>query len=258
MEHEGFIYTVASDFHENADVLDGMLKKFSETQIVVLGDFFDGVNVKNKNHTMAEVITKLATGGYELRYKPIIVRGNHDEMLVRASEGNAIDLELWLQNGGMETLHRLGYTGFTNSAYDVADFLNKEYKEVVELLKNSEYVSEKENIVFVHGGLDLDANVPVLDTPNEDMLWYRDDYYFEHGTKKDKKNTVGKTIVSGHTPTQVYGYKGHIMELKHDANDKPRYVIDGGSNSGDATGHVNVVQFDYEGKLVDYIEMTGE
>jgi len=80
------IYTVAGDFHGNAHTLETILKQYNDTQIVLLGDFFDSHNPyepeKSDNLAMAKVLTKLQTNQYDLPIKPIIIHGNHGQLLV--------------------------------------------------------------------------------------------------------------------------------------------------------------------------------
>lgn len=165
MIYKDKVYTVAGDFHENADALDHLLSEYKNTQIVLLGDYFDSIG--GNAQEMAEVMTDLANGEYHLKYDPI------------------------------------------------------------------------------------------NDTPIGDMMWLRDYYYFEPSSHTPLSNKIGKTVVSGHTPTQEYGLGGKIMRLNAvgDNQDMTRYVIDGGSNSGEGTGHVNIVQFTETGKFIDVEEV---
>ena len=136
-------YTVAGDFHGNAHALETILKQYNNTQIVLLGDFFDS------NNPYQLLVTKV-------------------------------------------------------TSFLVQIFMN-----------------EADGI-----------------TPH--------------------RNFTNKSIVSSHTPQQFFDknettYTHDIVTL-HNINDPKsinRYVIDGGSNSGAPNQHVNIVQFDMQGNLLD-------
>jgi len=254
MIYKDKVYTVAGDFHENADALDHLLSEYKNTQIVLLGDYFDSIG--GNAQEMAEVMTDLVNGEYHLKYDPILIRGNHDDMMLHAAKGNPIDAELWLSNGGSKTIKQLGYKE-GKSPERIEEFMQSHMSKVLGILEASEYYEEHDNIVFVHGGFDMNEDDPINDTPIGDMMWLRDYYYFEPLSHTPLSNKIGKTVVSGHTPTQEYGLGGKIMRLNAvgDNQDMTRYVIDGGSNSGEATGHVNIVQFTETGKFIDVEEV---
>lgn len=249
-------YVVAGDFHENGDALHAILMDNRKNKIVLLGDYFDSKG--GDPVFMAHVMKMLNLGNFNLSHEPILIRGNHDQMILDTIDGTVIDMELWLQNGGNRTLRKLGFKG-SKTHYNVVEFLKETIPDAIELMHKSEVRVRKDGFLFVHGGLDLKLKDPYRETPDGDVMWLRDYYYFYYGTKDPLVNNTGRTIVSGHTPTQEYGWDGRVMPLinEDDVYGCHRYVIDGGSNSGHPTGHVNAVEFDEVGGIEEVTEYPG-
>lgn len=255
-------YTVASDFHGNAHALETILKQYNNTQLVLLGDFFDSRDSfepeKSDNLAMAKVLTKLQTNQYNLPIKPIIIRGNHDEFMRKASLGDDFALQTWLLNGGIRTLKELQYNRSLHDTEHIRQFLNSHYAQVLNLFDNALLSYETDNIIFVHAGLDWDVPDPVNDTDDDTKMWIRGEYYYEADGVTPHRNFTNKNIVSGHTPQQFFDHNEttytHDIVTLHNINDPEginRYVIDGGSNSGASNQHVNIVQFNQQGNLLD-------
>lgn len=239
-------YVIASDFHEDASALEYILVNYSTDQIVLLGDFFDSYHGDASG--MAKVISKLYRNEYKLAYEPIVVRGNHDEFLLGTANRDVLDYQVWMLNGGKKTLKHLGYKGSTNSLEKVARFINSELADVVNFLEKAKYMYENDVLIVVHGGLDWELDDP-RNTPDADKVWMRDEYLGEL-PDNPHPNDLGKVIISGHTPVQNYQNGASIIRMQASEYDVPRYLIDGGSNSGASNGRVNILILDTEGKCV--------
>ena len=239
-------YVIASDFHEDASALEYILVNYSTDQIILLGDFFDSYHGDASG--MAKVISKLYHNEYKLTYEPIVIIGNHDEFLLGAANRDILDYQTWMLNGGKKTLKHLGYKGSTNSLEKVARFLNSELADVVNFLEKAKYIHENEVLIAVHGGLDWELDDP-RNTPDADKVWLRDEYLGEL-PDNPHPNDLGKIIVSGHTPVQNYQDGASIIKMQANEYDVPRYLVDGGSNSGASTGRVNILILDTKGKCV--------
>lgn len=230
----------ASDFHENASALDQILRRYRSEQLVLLGDYFDSRQGQTKQ--MATVLTDLMHGDYQLTHEPMLVRGNHDDFILGTIDGNELAYQTWLFNGGKQTLRHLGYHhSFTQRR--VSDFLTTHYAPVVAFLRQSQYLIETDEFIAVHGGLDWSLDDP-RQTPDADKTWLREEYLGDLPAQPHP-NLLNKVIVSGHTPVQNFQDSADIMTLQADAQDVPRYLIDGGSNSGAPTGRVNVLALDH-------------
>ncbi|MFZ2967121.1 MAG: metallophosphoesterase [Leuconostoc falkenbergense] len=262
-------YTIASDFHQNAAALKYLFEKYHDTQIILLGDFFDthGSTQMADAKTMAETIV---TCYQNAKIKPWLVRGDHDDFIVGTAAGKHKSLSTWRLNNGKKTLKELGYHGGFNSINNIADFLNTAYPELIAILKQSHFIIAKPNIIFVHGGLNWSKSDPISDTSHSDAMWLREKYiygsiynwlnsytsfasFWKHPPYH--RNTTEKTIVSGHTPTFNIDSNadGNPLTL-HNARDPKninRYLIDGGSSYRYSIAHVNIVQFNEQGQLIN-------
>ena len=167
----------------------------------------------------------------------IILRGNHEQMLIDFTEGRDEPINdeigymepLWFANGGKTTLHSLFYYTFSNSKYTLAQKLLKDSK-YYQFLKQMPIMYDTPNIIFVHAGVlpvsdyDNPENYKGIANYDYDMyrLWARQEYIYEfennipdHQYAIDDQNhkevslpifahnKTGKTIVTGHTPTAL-------------------------------------------------------
>lgn len=236
----------ASDFHENATALDQILRHYRSEQLVLLGDYFDSRQGQTKQ--MATMLTDLMEGRYQLTHEPLLVRGNHDDFILGTIDGDELAYQTWLFNGGTQTLRHLGYRHSFAQQHQVSDFLTTNYAQVVAFLRQSQYLIETDEFIAVHGGLDWSLDDP-RQTPDTDMTWLRDEYLGDLPAQPHP-NLLNKVIVSGHTPVQNFQNSADIMTLQADAQDVPRYLIDGGSNSGAPTGRVNVLALDHGERII--------
>ena len=235
----------ASDFHENASALDQILRRYRSEQLVLLGDYFDSRHGQTKQ--TATVLTDLVHGHYHLAHEPMLVRGNHDDFILGTIDGDELAYQTWLINGGRQTLRHLGYHhSFTQQ--HVSNFLTTNYAPVVAFLRQSQYLIETDEFIAVHGGLDWSLDDP-RQTPDADKTWLREEYLGDLPAQPHP-NLLNKVIVSGHTPVQNFQDSADIMTLQADAQDTPRYLIDGGSNSGAPTGRVNVLALDHGERII--------
>lgn len=246
------IYTVASDFHQNAKALEYLFQKYGDTQIVLLGDFFDshgGTDVADAK-TMVIALVDLVN---QAKIKPILVSGNHDDFITGTACQQPFYFENWMANGGKITLRQLGYTGSKNISA-VSYFLQTNYPDVLALLRSAHSIVDEENILFVHAGLDWSKPDPIHDTDAGVATWIREGYLFEsESSRRPHRNSINKTIVSGHTPIQSFDrFKNNAWVMHHplDPDGVNRYLIDGGSGSGMSNAHVNILQFNDLGQLI--------
>lgn len=242
--------TIASDFHDDYHALQQMIDiadTHPDRQVILLGDFFDSFNKHSEPKQIAALLTDLAQ---HPRPNIRIGRGNHDQLLLDTVAGDDFSLQGWLAAGADKTLPKLGLYEGLHNVKTVATFMKMHYQPVIDLLQASEVIIDLPDLVAVHAGLDLDLPDP-MQTSLDDALWIRGDYYFESDEQTPRRNPLPKPIVSGHTPVQMFDETSNKpVILQHDDHDTPRYLIDGGSNSGCDNGHVNIVTF-VDGVIVD-------
>jgi len=107
------------------------------------------------------------------------VKGNHEEMCLRADEGLE-SMELWIANGGLATLR----------SFEVESVSEIPWRYRNLLLSLPDYIL-LDDFIIVHASLNFNISNPFADT--EAMLWMRE-------CSVDTSRTGGRRLVSGHTP----------------------------------------------------------
>lgn len=170
----------------------------------------------------------------------ITVDGNHEQLLCE-----------WLEMKGNESFYYLEVFNNTIQSFfpDVSNVLQKYtkqrlanvlrtmYQAELSFIKNMLTYYETVQLLFVHGGYNLEPNWKV--DAERDCKWIRQPFI-------SGENKTGKTIIFGHTPT----------ENMHDtqSNDiwispcKTKIGIDGSCVYG---GQLNAIVISHSGKLID-------
>jgi serine/threonine protein phosphatase 1 len=143
-----------------------------DDRLYLLGDLIDrGPDCKG----VLDFIFELRDNGFAVQS----VRGNHEEMCLRAGESLEF-MELWIINGGLATLRSF-------DAEEPVD-IPRHYRLFLDSLPNYLLLDD---FVIVHASLNFDLADPFSDT--EAMLWRRECIV-------DPSRTGNRRLVSGHTP----------------------------------------------------------
>ncbi len=138
--------------------------------VIVLGDVIDrGAGTKQ----VLELLIELSQ-----HCRLIFMRGNHEEMLIKAPESRGLR-ESWLQYGGTQTLFSYGGT------------FEQIPKEHWDFLKSSISHHATETHLFVHANLE-----PGIALEDQSAEWLR----WTHLTGDEKPWPTGHVVVVGHTP----------------------------------------------------------
>lgn len=191
------VYAVG-DIHGRLDLLDTLLARLEEddaargparTELIFLGDLVD------RGPNSAGVVERLMALGATGRVR--FLMGNHEEVLLRAVEGDLKALRFLLRIGGRETLFSYGITA--------EEYRNLDYGELLTLLRQKvppahvAFLSAFENWIevgdylFVHAG--LRPGIPLKEQKTSDLCWIRDDF-LRH------RDSFGKMVVHGHSITE--------------------------------------------------------
>jgi serine/threonine protein phosphatase 1 len=144
-------------------------------QIYCVGDYIDrGHDSKG----VIDMILKLRDDGYSI----YTLRGNHEQMMLDAFTFEEA-MEVWIKNGGGQTLESFGIA----SLNDLPD-------RYLSFLMETEFFIEKDNYIFAHAGLNF-RNENIFED-KEAMLWIRDfDRY---------QPALGdRLLIHGHTPERL-------------------------------------------------------
>jgi serine/threonine protein phosphatase 1 len=195
---EGVRVYAIGDIHGRLDLLDALLARIDEddaergparTELIFLGDLVDR---GPESAGVVERVMQLGGTG-KVRY----LMGNHEEVFLRAVEGDMRALRFLLRIGGRETL--LSY-GISAEEYRELDFdeLLPLLKEMVPpahvaFLSAFESWIEIGDYLFVHAG--LRPGVALEEQKASDLCWIRDDFL-------NHRDSFGKMVVHGHSITE--------------------------------------------------------
>lgn len=161
----GCAYTLCALLHD-------VLRIRKSDTLYLLGDYTD------RGPRSKEVIDEI----FRLRNKGFAVhpiRGNHDDMLLRAC-GNLDYFRVWMLNGGGATLQNFGV--------DDPCELPLPYRRFFDALP---FFLQLEDYILVHAGLNYLPDDPFLD--KEAMLWTR--------SREIHPERIGhRKVITGHTP----------------------------------------------------------
>lgn len=143
-----------------------------ESYFVFIGDYIDR---GRESRAVVKLLIELQSGAPE---QLVCLRGNHEEMLISASEGR--DELLWLENGGYETLDSYGVSR--------ADAIPVEH---LAWFKELPLAISDDKRFFVHAG--IQPGVPLERQEKDVMLWIREPFLSD-------RRDHGQYIVHGHTP----------------------------------------------------------
>lgn len=191
-----------SDIHGCTKTFDALLNKLqfsTRDELYLLGDYIDrGANSKG----VIDLIWDLQKEGYTIH----CLRGNHEQMLLDALRGDLGSEELWMFNGGVETLQSFGLDTVRDIPLAYIDFF-----------ENCHYFLEVDEYILVHAGLNFEHHEP-LDNKHS-MLWIRRWY-----EQIDFDWLGNRIIVHGHTPKS----SSKIRHLHHNLKNGQVLNIDAG------------------------------
>jgi len=156
-------------YDEMAQMLETIETWWPGGTIVFLGDYID------RGPASRRVVERLMAGPTKPGWSWILLKGNHEAMMVSALRGEA-DLYWWLGNGGDKTA----------AAYD-----GSPPDEVLDWADSLPTMHVDRHRIFVHAG--IDDELPLDEQSEETLLWRRppEDYGGDY---------EGKHLCHGHTP----------------------------------------------------------
>jgi len=191
------VYAIG-DIHGRLDLLDRLLDGIerddagrdpARTLIIFLGDLIDR---GPDSRRVVERAMAVAQGPRPVRF----LMGNHEEVFLRAVEGDLRALRLLLRIGGRETILSYGVEAEDFRSLDfgpLATLLRQKVPaEHLSFLSGFEESIEVGDYLFVHAG--VRPGVSLGDQSASDMRWIRDDF-LRH------RDSFGKVVVHGHSIT---------------------------------------------------------
>jgi len=189
------VYAVG-DVHGCLGLLDDMITQIeaddrargnARTRIIFLGDIVD------RGPDSAGVVERLMRLA-ETRGSVRFILGNHEEIFLRALDGDIESLRLFVRIGGRETILSYGVSERDYERTDYEELLALIQARVpqqhVDFLKGFEDRIEVGDYVFVHAG--LRPGVAIEAQQRADMRWIRSSFL-------DSDWEFGKLVVHGHS-----------------------------------------------------------
>ena len=149
-----------------------------DIRFIAIGDYVD------RGPDSKEVIDFLVRNQADPNRRFICLRGNHEEMLIRAAEKDRSDSDLmsWWSNGGEQTLESYGVD-------DPSDLP----AEHIAWMRRLPLQTGDQHRLFMHAG--IMPGVAFSDQSAQDLLWIREPFL-----SSDEDH--GALVVHGHTPTR--------------------------------------------------------
>lgn len=169
-----------SDIHGELELFDELLQKVEYDavgdQLILLGDYGD--RGQDSKGVLERVIELKKRGA-------IVLRGNHDQMMLDAVNDEPGAKQIWARNGALATLQ-----SYDPSIKDMTLPTAAAFWEHIDFIKETDYYHETDDFIFVHAGVQPDT--PIGQTDPSILMWIRDEFY--------KVYSGEKTVVFGHTP----------------------------------------------------------
>lgn len=205
------------DIHGGARTFHALLERLNlqpDDRLFLLGDYIDrGPDSKG----VLDIILQLMKAGYDVRP----VRGNHDDMLLQTVTGCHDEFSwYWMQGWGKETLKSFG---LTDPERIPANYMT--------LLAQMPYLWLENDFVFVHAGLDMDADDPIEMSSPASMTW-------GINTTVDSRRLGGRRLVTGHNACPL-----SEIELSLQSS---HILLDNGAFSYKTAGYGNLVALNLE------------
>ncbi|HET6559796.1 MAG TPA: metallophosphoesterase family protein [Prolixibacteraceae bacterium] len=159
------------------ELIEQKIQLTPDDKLILLGDYIDR---GPKSKEVIDYIIELKAKGFDIT--PL--SGNHEQMLLDAWQVEAM-VNIWMLNGGAETLKSFGIKG--------ASSLEPYY---IEFFKSLKLYAEYENYLFVHAGFNDELEHPFEDTYH--MIWTCRKKY-THPLLKDKIVVHGHCTISAAT-----------------------------------------------------------
>lgn len=160
--------------------------------VYFLGDYVDrGPDSKG----VIDYILDLKNSGVQVE----ALKGNHEDMMLRALKNPLDELDIWVMNGGRQTLESYGLQDVPWNEIS-PDLFDPTHIGFLNGLKH--YIRTKD-FYLVHAGLNFYADDPLKDTHS--MMWQRDTYV-------DELFLQHRKVIHGHTPVPLSRIENSLHE----------------------------------------------
>lgn len=195
IDPEERIYAVG-DIHGRLDLFKSLIGKIEDhaqslppvksTHLVLLGDIVD------RGPDSAALLDMVYA--YQRQSDQIIVlKGNHEDLMLRTLEGEPGVMRTWMRSGGSATLRSYGIEPPRDSEQRQAAtqaLVKQVPQEVVAWLRELPLTARSGDYLFCHAG--IRPGVPIKRQVSTDLLWIREDFL-------EDRSDHGVVVVHGHS-----------------------------------------------------------
>jgi serine/threonine protein phosphatase 1 len=193
------VYAIG-DIHGRLDLLDALLASIAgddaargngvETHHIFLGDLIDrGPDSRG----VVERLLAFSKSGAKARF----LMGNHEQVFLRALEGDKRSLRFLDRIGGRETLNSYGISGEDYRTLGFEELVARASEQVpaehVAFLAGFETMIALGDYLFVHAG--IRPGVTLAEQEHNDLCWIRDEFLTH-------KESFGPVVIHGHSITE--------------------------------------------------------
>jgi serine/threonine protein phosphatase 1 len=178
------------DIHGCNDKLQMLLDKIyldmkfypgSMFELVFIGDYID--RGPDSSGVINTILSLMETDTFS---KVVTIRGNHEQMLLDALDGDFSAYRDFISNGGKETLQSYGNVDSNKLSFSMIP------EDHINFFRNTKLYYQIDNLVCVHAG--VDPTIPLEEQSEHTLVWSRK-FNVYNGLYTD-----GKYVVHGHTP----------------------------------------------------------
>lgn len=200
------------------------------TALVGCGDYLD--RGRDSRGTLA-LLRRLQPEAEAAGSRLVLLRGNHEEMLIHLWAGRHQWLPVWLAYGGHATLQSFGCAPDDPMQDEPAlRAMEAVAPGTFDWLESLSQAARWRDVIFVHGGLPPDHGPDDLGTITDAHLWIRADFFetpWESGAFEGYRRAGVERVVFGHTPSPdgarvLQG--GRLLNLDSNACGNPRMPPD--------------------------------
>ncbi len=221
---------IISDIHGMYPQFEQMLENWDrDSQLVILGDLID------RGMYSREVVQEAMALKEQYKEQVVVLKGNHEDMLIYFVDGKMKDPTLFLENGGRECLKSFIPNSEELSIEQCIDILNSEFAEEMQFLRQAKRFYQTGRLLITHAGFEA-AKEHWQETAEESFLWIRKHY--------EKPNQTGLVNIFGHTPTRNLHQTDEIWVSPCGTY----YGIDGGAAYG---GQLNALHITDSGDVLN-------
>lgn len=191
------VYAIG-DVHGRLDLLEQLLgiirqdnaaRAKADVRLILLGDLID------RGPSSAELVGRcMAFAGNSDRF--VVLKGNHEAMMVHAVAGNSAALQLWLREGGSATLSSWGVREeliLKGPSPELHRAARRHIPaEVLRWMDELPLTCRIGSYLFVHAG--LRPGIALVEQTAEDLLWIRKEFL-------DSESDHSFVVVHGHSIT---------------------------------------------------------